>query len=274
MKDKREIDKLFQAGLTDLQRRPSADAWARIESGMAKPKKRLAAWWYSAAAAILLLAIAGAYVWFGPGDTAQLALERPKEEVLLDRQHEVGATMNSEDTINGSEGIKGDQYNEEEAPVDAIPDKVEGDDQLESDKSPESIKIKEKKRRQAYRSYMASNTGDKQGSATETDATEQGSSSGMESPSGSILTNENTLAMAAAQEGALVGGGSKMTIRIDPAKYGNEDVRGSGHEVGESRKSTFRTVLDKLKNLKEGENNEKNKLQSIKENLLAVGYED
>src|SRR5688572_24117832 len=96
--EQHNIDSRFKKGLENLNRQPSADAWARLQSQMNNPEvapetvtpqpeekeeKRILLWWHYAAAAVILLFVSIGIIKngtnFGGKTTPELAVNQPKE---------------------------------------------------------------------------------------------------------------------------------------------------------------------------------------------------
>jgi len=63
MKEPSNIDDLFSRKLSNLERTPSPDLWQRIEQGQKKELRRPGGWYWYAAASVAILLMAGYMVW-------------------------------------------------------------------------------------------------------------------------------------------------------------------------------------------------------------------
>ena len=112
--EQHNIDSRFKQGLENLNRQPSADAWARLQSKLNEPvaapepeaaqpekkeERRILMWWHYAAAAVVLLFISfgilknGSY--FGGKTAPELAVNQAKEKPAeTSEQTEIPAPVN------------------------------------------------------------------------------------------------------------------------------------------------------------------------------------
>ncbi len=142
MKDNR-LDDLFRNGLESYKITPPQNAWAQIEEGLPKNKKKGAYFWFSIAASIMLLATIG-WLAFSNSDISQNAAQ----EVLSENNSEVNETIASqpEDKVdlNNSPLAQENQAPIEliealESQTDNMPALVAGNEALDTEQLTESI---------------------------------------------------------------------------------------------------------------------------------------